>query len=111
MCFITKDSKLKIASKDIECYKIVKTVYKDYCISLYQEFKYDYNKKYSKKSKLTLFLKWLFNINIESGGYHSFIYPVFGSQMKCIIPKGSLYIIDRVRGEYCSTSIIIKTII
>ena len=108
MCFITKDSKLKIAFKDIECYKVVETKCKDYCISECMEFKYKYNKKYSNKSKFTLFLMWLLNINVESEGYHSFIYPIFGNKIKCVIPKGSLYLVNEKFHEYCSTSIIIK---
>ena len=108
MCFVTICSKLKIATKDIECYKIVKTIRKDYCISLNQGFKYEYDKKYSNKSKLTLFLRWFLNINVESEGYHSFVYPTYGSNIKCIIPKGSLYLINEAFNEYCSTSIIIK---
>ena len=89
-------------------YKIFSTIHKDYCVSSCTNFMYEYNKKYSNKSKLILFFKWLFNINIESEGYHSFIYPCFGYNIKCIIPKGSLYLVDDVFNEYCSTSIIIK---
>ena len=108
MCFITKNSKLKIATKDIECYKIMNTISTYHCVSYCREFVYEYNKKYSNKSKLILFFKWLFNINVESEGYHSFIHPYFGDKIKCIIPKGSLYLVDDVFNEYCSTSIIIK---
>ena len=107
MCFVTIGSKLKIATKDIECYKFV-IIDKNHCISFYQEFKYEYDKIYSNKSKFTLFLMWLFNINIKSEGYHSFAYPVSGSNIKCIIPKGSLYLVDDFFNEYCSTSIVIK---
>ena len=56
MCFYTKGSKLRIATKDIECYKCVQK-YKDHCISFNQEFKYEYNKIYSNKSKWSLFLR------------------------------------------------------
>ena len=108
MCFITKNSKLKIATKDIECYKIMNTISTYHCVSYCREFIYEYNKKYSNKSKLILFFKWLCDINIESEGYHSFIYPVFGDKVKCVIPKGSLYLVNRMYNEYCSTSIIIK---
>ena len=108
MCFITKNSKLKIATKDIECYKIMNTISTQDCVSYCREFIYEYNKKYSNKSKLILFFKWLFDINIESEGYHSFIYPVFGDKVKCVIPKGSLYLVKRMYNEYCNTSIIIK---
>ena len=107
MCFISKGSKLRIAFKNIECYKIVQ-IYKHHCISLSEEIKYEYDKKYSNKSKLILFLKWLFNDDVTHEGYHSFIskYPVYN--VRCIIPKGSLYLVDDIFNEYCSTSIIIK---
>lgn len=106
MCFITKGSKLRITIKDIECYKIVRRN-ENYCISFFQRFKYEYNKKYSNKSKWSLFLRWLFNINVTYEGYHSFIGPCNIHNVKCIIPKGSLYLINRLN-ECCSTSIIIK---
>lgn len=108
MCFITKGTKLKIAFKDIECYKIVEKKDINHCVSYHVGFEYEYNKKYSNKSRLTLFLLWLFDINVKHEGYHSFIYPVFGSLIKCVIPKGSLYLVNPMFNEYCSTSIIIK---
>lgn len=110
MCFYTKGSKIKIATKDIVCYKRVR-IDEYCCISLHQNFKYEYNKTYPDKSKLILFLKWLLNFNIEFEGYHSYIdgwdcnYPYVN--VKCIIPKGSLYIINNFWREYCSSSIII----
>ena len=93
------------------CYKIVRGKEKYCCFSYYQEFKYKYNQKYSGKSKWKLFLRWFFDFVIESEGYHSYIdewrngYPK--ANVKCIIPKGSLYLIDKASGEYCSSSIII----
>ena len=107
MCFYTKGSKIKIAKKDIICYKTVRRSSNGY-FSIYQNFDYKCNKKYSGKSKLKLFLKWLFNMNITNEAYHSFIYPVYGLTVECVIPKGSLYLKDRCNLEYCSTSIIIK---
>ena len=107
MCFKTKGSKIKIAKEDIECYKRVEH-YSTCCISLHQKFKYDYNKIYSGKSKFRLFLKWFFDENITDEGYHSDIKPFPFPNAKCIIPKGSLYLIDTLSGEYCSSSIIVK---
>lgn len=52
--------------------------------------------------------KWLFNENITDEGYHSDIKPFPFFNAKCIIPKGSLYLIDTLSEEYCSSSIIIK---
>ena len=107
MCFYTKGSKIRIATKDIVCYKLVIRKDKDYCFSFVKKFKYEYNKKYSDKSKWTLFKKWLFNDCITQEAYHS-RKSFFGSNVKCIIPKGSLYLINNVKEEYCSSSIIIK---
>ena len=107
MCFVTTYSKIRIATKDIVCYKRVKH-YSTFCISLHQKFKYDYGKKYSGKSKIKIFFKWFFDENITDEGYHSDIKPFPFPNAKCIIPKGSLYLIDTLSGEYCSSSIIIK---
>ena len=102
MCFYTRGSRIRIATKDIVCYKNVR-INEDYCLSLYQDFKYEYNKTYSGKSKWTLFLKWLFNEDINSEAYHSYKHNIFTT--KCIIPKGSLYLISDKSHEYCSSSI------
>lgn len=107
MCFYTRGSRIRIATKDIVCYKSVITK-TDYCISSFQKFEYKYNKKYSGKSKIKILFKWFFNENITDEGYHSDINPFPFPNAKCIIPKGSLYLIDTLSGEYCSTSIIIK---
>ena len=107
MCFVTKYSKIRIATKDIVCYKCVEH-YSTFCISLHQKFKYDYGQKYSGKSKIKIFFKWLFDENITDEGYHSDIKPFPFPNAKCIIPKGSLYLIDTLSEEYCSSSIIIK---
>lgn len=107
MCFKTKGSKIKIAKEDIECYKCVDH-YATFCISRHQKFKYDYGQKYSGKSKIKILFKWLLNEDITDEGYHSDINPFPFPNAKCIIPKGSLYLIDTLNGEYCSTSIIIK---
>ena len=107
MCFVTTYSKIRIATKDIECYKRVEH-YSTFCISLHQKFKYEYNQKYSGKSKIKILFKCFFDENITDEGYHSDINPLHFRNAKCIIPKGSLYLIDTLSGEYCSTSIIIK---
>lgn len=106
MCFYTKGSKIKIAKRDIICYKTVRKNHDGY-FSMYQNFDYKCNKKYSGKSKLKLFLKWLHNENITCEAYHSYTWCNYVS-IPCIIPKGSLYLIDKYKNEYCSTSIIIK---
>ena len=103
MCFFTDKSKIRIARKDIECFKIVIDESK-YCISSCQRFKYEYNKIYSGKSKFILFLRWILNLYISYGAYHSYTTPE-GTNVKCIIPKGSLYLINEEGTEYVSTSI------
>ena len=107
MCFYTKGSKIRIAFKDIECYKCV-SIYPSECVSACEKFRYNYYQIYSNKSKLKLFLKWLFNEDINSEAYHSYIKHNLLTNIKCIIPKGSLYLISDEFHEYCSSSIIIK---
>lgn len=108
MCFCTRGSKIKIATTDIPCYKTVKGRSHDGYFSMYQNFDYKCNKEYSGKSKLKLFLKWLFNLDITEEAYHSYTYISGGLTVECIIPKGSLYLTDYHNLEYCSTNIIIK---
>ena len=107
MCFKTKGSKIKIAKEDIICYKTVRRSDNGY-LSIYENFNYKCNKEYSGKSKWKLFLRWLFNFSITSEAYHSYTYINGGLTVECVIPKGSLYLIDYYNLEYCSTSIIIK---
>ena len=107
MCFYTRGSKIKIATTDIPCYKTVKRSNNGY-FSIYQNFDYKCNKEYSGKSKVILFLKWLFNLDITKEAYHSYTYISGGLTVECIIPKGSLYLTDYHNLEYCSTNIIIK---
>ena len=105
MCFVIKGSKIRLARKNIECYKIVKNIcFKNCCFSQYQEFKYEYGKTYSGKSKLRLFLRWIFDIYVSDEAYHSYTTPEV-TNVKCIIPKGSLYLINEEGTEYVSTSI------
>ena len=108
MCFFTKRSKIRLARKNIECYKEVRKVknyyFKNCCFSYYQDFKYEYDKIYSGKSKLKLFIKWLFDIYVSSEGYHSYTTSE-NTNIKCIIPKWSLYLINEEGTEYVSTSI------
>ena len=114
MCFVTDMSKIRLAEKDIECFKIVrkgkKYCFKNCCFSYYQDFKYEYDKIYSSKSKWKLFLRWIFDIYVSDEAYHSYIYnpcPPYSPirVVKCVIPKGSLYLIDEEGNEYVSTSI------
>ena len=103
MLFYTRGSKIKIAKKDIICYKFVEH-YLTFCISEFTHFHYDYNQIYSGKSKLKLFIRWLFNRDVSSEGYHSYTISE-NTSIKCIIPKWSLYLINEEGTEYVSTSI------
>ena len=108
MCFITNKSKIRLARKNIECYKEVRKIknsyFKNCCFSYYLDFKYEYDKIYSGKSKLKLFIRWLFNKYVSSEGYHSYTTSE-NTSIKCIIPKWSLYLINEAGTEYVSTSI------
>ena len=109
MCFKTKGSKIKIAKEDIECYKFVEH-FSTFCISENTYFHYNYNQIYSGKSKLEIFLSWLFDEDITNEAYHSYIKPKPKkyTNAKCIIPKGALYLINEEKNEFCSSKIIIK---
>lgn len=108
MCFFIDGSKIRLARKNIECYKEVRKIKSDYfkncCFSYYQDFKYEYDKIYSGKSKLKLFIRWLFNRDVSSEGYHSYTTSE-NTNIKCIIPKWSLYLINEEGTEYVSTNI------
>lgn len=103
MCFITDRSKIRLARKDIECYKNVH-IRQNCCSCICRPFTYTYGITYSGKSKFRLFLKWIFNIYISYEAYHSYTTPE-DTNVKCIIPKGSLFLINEEGTEYVSTSI------
>lgn len=110
MCFKTKGSKIRKADADIICYKEMRYPRNDFdehfvYESLFRQFLYKPNVIYGGKSKLKMFLCWLFNINIHSVGYHSYIKPyhTLYKPVKCIIPKDSFYLMDDY--EFCSTAI------
>ena len=107
MCFYTRGSRIRIAKKDIECWKNVEN-YSTFCKSLFTDFKYEFGQKYSGKSKWKIFIRWLFNEDITYEGYHSYIKPETFPNAKCIIPKGALYLINEEENTFCSSSIIIK---
>ena len=120
MCFITKGSVLKRAEKDIVCYKIMaKTVRKSdgrvaFFKSYYQNFEYEPGVIYRGKSELNMRFHCLFGLVITKGGYHSYkhkarIYSDSNIMVKCIIPKGSLYLENLC--YYCSTAIKVVEIV
>lgn len=76
------------------------------CVSLYERFSYKLGKRYGGKSWLSLFLKWIKGEDIGGEGYHSNIKARDVSFLvKCVIPKGSLYLINPLYREYCSSAI------
>lgn len=115
MCFETKGSKLKRAEMDIICYKEMRDMVKKandeiaFFRSYFQEFKYKPGVVYKNKSELNMKFLYYINRNISKGGYHSYIKcpPPYGCSVivKCIIPKGSLYLENKTTEEYCSTAI------
>lgn len=125
MCFYTKGSKLRVATKDIVCYKFMGSKATSYLgmkritgyISECAQFFYKEGDTYGEKSKWKMFFHWLIKKNITKQGYHSYStatptidcsLPWFGKYrpfVKCIIPKGSLYLHNIEDKEYCSTSI------
>ena len=120
MCFITRKSILKRAEKDIVCYKIMDDVVRKatgeiaFFRSYYQDFEYKPEVIYKGKSELNMKFCHLFNLNITKGGYHSYIDPTDywhegGPVVRCIIPKGSLYLENDLC--YCSTAIKVVEIV
>lgn len=120
MCFTTRRSKLKRAKKDIVCYKIMaKAVLKSdgrvaFFRSYYQNFEYEPGVIYNDKSELNMRFCRLFGLTMTKGGYHSYKYEcaVYDGDdivVKCIIPKGSLYLENIY--FYCSTAIKVVEIV
>ncbi len=128
----TKESRtLWVANEDITCYKVL-DVWGKQIISPYQSFKYKIGKLYKAKLKVAPVDKidgihrfkgndkWTDDTIIDFiyKGLHSYTslkalnkrqyYNFFGyNTFKCIIPKGSEFYIDPIRGEYVSNQIII----
>lgn len=76
------------------------------CVSLIECYRYELGERYGGKSWLSLFLKWIKGEYIGGEGYHSNIKADNVSFLvKCVIPKGSLYLIDPLNREYCSSAI------
>ena len=107
MCLVTTQLELKIADKDIVCYKFVKrTKIKGVYKSSFQEFEYiirqlytnNLDIRFANKSINRYFYRCFYKI--EEGMFHSYtsnLYPVILSPLphcallKCIIPKGAYY--------------------
>lgn len=123
MCFETKGSELKRAEKDIICYKVMREVVKKpdgevlFFLSYHRGFKYYPEIVYKGKSELNMKFCYYTNIDISKGGYHSFIYKedalswLDDPVVECVIPKGSLYLENKIDRQYCSTAIQIINVI
>lgn len=122
MCFfaIKKYGKIKIAHKDIVCYKTL--MYNMQSFWKYHQYYFD---KLEPKLRLKNVCSDKEFVRIEEG-YHSFSteekvmaeyehwsysYKNLIQMVKCIIPKGSRYYYDPDTSSYVSNQIIIKEVI
>jgi hypothetical protein len=120
MCFIKhpKHLNVKVAKKDITCYKILIKIsgsnqYSDRLRSMYRGFKYTTGKLYQD---LNVFKNIKEHHVLIENGYHSYVssHPYLKEELygrdkiyKCTIPKGSLYFYSPSKQEYVSNQIII----
>jgi len=111
MCFIidyNKHPEVKIAKKDIRCYKNLIKDKESKLISPYYNFEYELGKRESTEMRKQ-------NIIIQAGfhtyscKYKALSKKYFSSELtfKAIIPKGSRYYYSSVYKEYVSNSIVI----
>lgn len=123
MCFYIhpKHPKVKIAKRDITCYKVVFPP--SFCIyrSSVTGFRYILGKQYTVGPQEKEFVRerdyWSNEIEpfkIGGGAFHSFsnkkkikCFPRVWSRIKCIIPKGSRYYYNPDYKEYCSNAIML----
>ena len=108
-----KHPEVKIAKRDITCYKeVIKHRLSKYITSLFKDFVYKIGIEY--KQKMIVTGRWI------DVGFHSYSNKAvlskdnrFGYEIffvKCIIPKGSEYYYNSYWCEYVSNQIIIKEI-
>ena len=111
MCFYIEKNKPEIAKQDLVCWKIGRSKwFRLFFVSYYLNFRYKKNKIYST----TMSLKK----SVINEGFHSYIDPdyIYANELGCknarfIIPKGSIYYINKDRGEIVSNQIIFKKFI
>ena len=135
MCWISRiNNIIRVAEEDIECFKIVR-LNSGKILSYFQEFEYSIDSLYSIKTSLKIYKKDYFGYVITEGfhsyskssninpkaslgffivtSYRNAILEYYSKEIaliaKCIIPKGSEFIMNE-DGEIVSTSIIIKKI-
>lgn len=105
----------KIAERDISTYKLMALVLDDWCRSLMMGFVYHYDTLYSMPSlniiETKIELPVSGTVYTIKEGFHSYIEGAVGVNknytVKCVIPKGSEYYIDK--DEIVSNQIIIKS--
>ena len=118
MCLeIKKGTSLKVAERDIECYKTV--VFRNGClISLWRDFIYSREEKFPIQEKFEE--PWFVSGNIDYAynGFHTFRCMARAKRdleftddirflyMRCVIPKGARYYVGTDR-DYCSDSLIV----
>lgn len=102
MCLIVYNKFPKIATKDIVCYKILKTE-DGKLVSSVRHFPFKLNARMRPKGIFKILAKMdniLRELAVEEGYFHTYVYhdtaksDAFGDNDKvyeCIIPKGTLY--------------------
>lgn len=109
MCWIDKQCIKYIANKDITVFKIMRKAGINKCVSLVKEFEYKYEQLYTLDKEIVV--GFIDSLYIIHKGFHSYVEGAVGVNknytVKCIIPKGSEYYIDK--DEIVSNQIIIKS--
>lgn len=120
MIWAARDNQ-KTAEEDIICWKIVCCNAQNQYKSYFQLFPYTRGEKYSTKFTYTILKDyWVhggYELNVHKG-FHSYRKNSVATRVrdgeegtkviKCIIPKGAKYYINKDNTEYCSNQIIIK---
>ena len=112
MCFrLTKKQRIKIAKEDIICYKIVDK----YLKSIFQGFQYKLGETYSISEFPAYTQLNVRDVLLIYEGFHSYINDpcaLIGTlRIKCVIPKGSKYHVNKEEDVYVSNSIKIVEVI
>jgi len=108
------NNKIKVAKKDIVCYKSVLKIGEKTLRSSVIGFTYILGRLYKRPFTKTIKDKVKYRDHLSGGGFHSYRYKTSASNsyevVRCIIPKGSKYVLG-VQGfayQYFSEAIIIK---
>ena len=119
MCFTSKIGKVRVATENIKCYKVLEKT-EDGLRSWLWGFKYESNVLQPEVGLTVHKHADFFKVD---EGYHSLAtksgfmlarYYHFSTSpvvVKCVIPKGAKYLHDKDKGEYVSSSIIIQRVV